>query len=370
MTPHDAAVLALAGRHHRRLLLVVTAHLLGRPTEPELPPRIAGESMAVWLDRLTSLDARRRAAGSRLTPAAADAAAASVLSRARALGLTPVTLGTAEYPALLAQIADPPPLLWVRGQLDDLHQPGVALVGSRAASPYGLAVARRFARDLAATGMVVVSGLARGIDSAAHEAAVAAGGRTIAVLGSAHDRVYPPEHADLAGRIERAGAVVSEFPPGTGPRAHHFPLRNRIISGLVSAVVIVEAPKRSGALITAASALDQGREVFVVPGPVLGDRNRGGHGLLRDGAALAESADDVLREIGRSVSPERPVGPDGHPWLGQLPEGLDFTVDEVSSRVSLPPAEILAALLELELAGRIQRTPGGRFVRCPGRVLT
>lgn len=319
--------------------------------------------MAGWLGRLMASGSGRRPRDRVFVAAAADVAATQSLSRAAVLGLSPVVLGTTDYPALLTQIADPPPLLWVRGAPHDLALPAVALVGSRAASPYGLSMAARFARDLAAAGIIVVSGLARGIDSAAHHATLAAGGRTVAVLGSGHDRLYPPEHAGLADRIELAGALVSEFPPGTGARPHHFPLRNRIISGLVSTVVVVEAPERSGALITAACALDQDREVLVVPGPVLGDRNRGGHGLIRDGAALAESIDDVLRTLGRPGVAATADRPETEAWLSQLPEGIDFTVDDVSTQLDLTPAQILGKLLELELTGRVHRVGGGRFVR-------
>lgn len=412
MTPHDAAVLAFLGRSRRRLLPPLIRLTLGRPTEDdlELPPRGPDESMSAWLCRLVSLDAPRTAMGPSMSPASLDALAAHALRRAGELGLAALPLGTAGYPPGLAEIADPPPVLWSRGDPADLHRPGVAIVGSRAASSHGLAMARRLAGDLASSGLVIVSGLARGIDSAAHEAALVAGGRTVAVLGSGHDRLYPPEHAHLASRIEQSGAVISEFPPGTGARAHHFPMRNRIVSGLVPAVVVVEAPEKSGALITAGCALDQGRDVFVVPGPVLGDRNRGGHGLLRDGARLAESADDILRELGGVPNAaaalgclggvpnaaaalgclggvpnaatalggaQQPSDPsimpsaaDPHPWLRQMTEGVDFSVDDVAAQTDLAPADVLAGLLELELAGRVHRVGGGRFVRSSGRVLT
>ncbi len=157
---------------------------------------------------------------------------------------------------------------------------------------------RRLPGILPRTGLVIVSGLARGIDSAAHAAALSAGGKTIGVLGCGIDRIYPPEHKALAGNIEHSGAVISEFPPGVPPLPHHFPLRNRIVSGLSGAVVVVEAPEKSGALITASTALEQGRDVLVVPGPAVGGRNRGGHLLIRDGAKVVESADDILQDSG------------------------------------------------------------------------
>ena len=216
------------------------------------------------------------------------------------------------------------------------------------------------AADLVRAGIVVVSGMARGIDSAAHAAALDAHGVTVAVLGTGVDLVYPPEHHELASRIATCGALVSELPPGTPPRAFHFPLRNRIISGLSRAVVVIEAPAASGALITAREALDQGREVMVVPGRVPGGRNRGGHALLRDGAKLVEAAVDILQELG--------LGPAGR--TAPLPEHIEFSVDDVAHEMNLKPGDALARLLEWELTGEIRRIGSGRFVRTKGRVLT
>lgn len=210
-------------------------------------------------------------------------------------------LQSARYPALLARIADPPVRLWLRGDPHALRGPCVALVGSRAASPYGLAVAERLAADLARAGVTVVSGLARGVDSAAHRGALAATGatgRTIAILGSGVDVIYPAEHEALADRIvNQGGAILSELPPGSPPRRGHFPRRNRLISGLSLAVVVIEASARSGSLQTARFALEQGREVLAVPGSIVGERFRGSHALLRDGAKLVESASDILEEL-------------------------------------------------------------------------
>src|SRR5438445_10692595 len=182
-----------------------------------------------------------------------------------------------------------------------MSAPAVAIVGSRAASPYALAVAEQLAHDLAACGLVVVSGLARGVDSAAHRGAPAGAGVTVAVLGSGVDVMYPPEHESLAEEIDKAGAVASELVPGTPPQPWFFPLRNRIISGLSRAVVVIEAGEKSGSLITARCALEQGRDVLAVPGNVLSGRNRGAHGLLRDGAKIVETADDILEELGMST---------------------------------------------------------------------
>ena len=287
------------------------------------------------------------------------------LERAARAHLTPLPFTHRAYPPLLARIADPPTLLWVRGEPAVLGQACVAVVGSRAASPGGLLAARRLAGDLAASGAIVVSGLARGVDAAAHEGALSAG-RTVAVLGCGADRTYPPEHDALAERISRSGAVISEFPPGTAPQRHHFPLRNRLISGLSLAVVVVEAAERSGALITARTALDQGREVMGVPGPVTGGRNRGTHGLIRDGALLVESAEDVLaalRLLPRSdVLPPLPAPPDDE-ILAALVPGEPVELDALARQTGLEPPGLLARVSGLELDGWVERVPGGRIVR-------
>ncbi|HYM21868.1 MAG TPA: DNA-processing protein DprA, partial [Vicinamibacterales bacterium] len=231
----------------------------------------------------------------------ADAA----VRRGAGRGLTPVAWSDAAYPIVLTTIPDPPPVLWTLGRIESLNAPAVAIVGSRAASPYAVSVAERLARDLARAGLVVVSGLARGVDSAAHRGALAGGGATIAVLGSGVDVIYPPEHEALAREIAQEGAVISELVAGTPPLPQFFPLRNRIISGLSRAVVVVEAGEKSGSLITARAALEQGRDVLAVPGNVLSGRNRGNHALLRDGAKIVESADDILEELG--MLPGRPA---------------------------------------------------------------
>lgn len=366
MTVHDATVLALFGRHDRRGQTAILRLLLGRDSEeahPALRARRDGEPMGAWLTRLR---------GSRAGEEDLDRAADQELRRAAQAGVWACAAGTPEYPAHLLTIHDPPPLLWGRGAREVLSEAGVALVGSRAASAHGLAMAARLAATLAAHGVTVVSGLARGVDSAAHEATLNASGRTVAVLGSGHNRVYPPEHRGLAARIESAGAVVTEYVGHTPPRAHQFPARNRIISGLAQAVVIVEAPDKSGALITASCALEQGREVMVVPGPALTASNRGGHALIRDGAKLVESGEHVLAELGLPGQPTpRPAsGRDPHPLLAGLADGVEWTVDEVSRLTGVPAPDVLAGLLQLELDGRIQRVGGGRFIPCTGRVLT
>ena len=288
----------------------------------------------------------------------------AALARAKRDRIALVTWGDPTYPAALSAIVDPPPALWVRGATATLSGPAVAIVGSRAGSQYGLTVAERLAADLAARGIVVVSGLARGVDSAAHRGALAAPGATIGVLGSGADIVYPAEHRSLARDIEaQGGAIISELVPGTPPQPQFFPLRNRIISGLSRAVVIVEAGERSGSLITARCALDQGREVLAVPGNVLSGRNRGGHALLRDGAKIVESADDILEELGMPAPARAGVTAPDDPVLTGLPAGESCDLDAISERTGLTPTRLLPKLFDLEMRGLVKRVGGGRFAR-------
>jgi DNA processing protein len=298
--------------------------------------------------------------------------AAAAIERARERGIDTLAWSEVAYPPALAAIVDPPPLLWVHGSADALAaQPVVAIVGARAASPYGLAVAERLAGDLAARGVMIVSGLARGVDSAAHRGALAGGGITVAVLGSGVDVIYPPEHAALAREIPDRGALVSEFVPGTPPNPFFFPQRNRIISGLARAVVVIEAGEKSGSLITARAALEQGRDVLAVPGNILTGRNRGAHGLLRDGAKIVETADDILEELhlAANVNPSAPAGA-SEPVKGRvdavlacLPPGEPCDLDEIAERSGLDSARLLPRLFELEVQGLLRRAGGGRFVR-------
>jgi DNA processing protein len=321
--------------------------------------------------------------------AAIRARAEAALARAPALGITPIAWSDAAYPPALATIVDPPPVLWMRGIAAALERPAVAIVGSRAGSPYALAVAERLAADLSARGVVVVSGLARGVDSAAHRGALSgaahdasSGGSTIAVLGSGVDVIYPSEHKMLAREIAATGAIVSEFVPGTPPNPAFFPQRNRVISGLSRAIVVIEAGEKSGSLITARCALEQGRDVLAVPGNVLSGRNRGAHALLRDGAKIVETADDILEELGpwagagqahsarseqaRTPDPEQGIGASKvqtDPVLACLPPGEPCDLDAISERSGLAPARLLPRLFELELLGLVARAGGGRFVR-------
>jgi len=274
-----------------------------------------------------------------------------------------IHLGTSEYPQLLAEISDPPRCLWTRGDRSVFTAMAVAVIGARAASPEGLSTAGEIAGDLARAGVVVVSGLARGIDAAAHRGALAGGGKTIAVLGTGIDRVYPAEHDLLTAEIAANGLLLTEFPPGTHPEDWHFPRRNRIISGLSKAVVVVEAREKSGSLITARLAADQGRDVMAVPGTVVGGRNRGANALLRDGAKLVESAVDILQELGlaQSLARRSPNGEGGS-------QVVEFTVDQVADEMKIPAGEALARLLEWELTGEVQRIGSGRFIRSRSKV--
>lgn len=292
--------------------------------------------------------------------------AASWLRDAAARGFQLITSADARYPDRLAEIADPPVAFWQHGPLPLIGK-AVAIVGSRTATPAGLVVARQLSRDLAALGYTIVSGLAAGVDGAAHLAALEVDGPTIAVLGCGVDVVYPYRHKALAQAVASSGALVSEFPPGSGPVAWHFPLRNRIISGLAQAVVVVEASERSGSLITARTAMDQGRDVLAVPGSVASGRYRGCHALIRDGARLVETVEDVLEElegIARRPSDQTHAKPLFVSYLEPVMARAElYTIDDLAERTGRPVSELLTELGHLEVEGRIARTSAGRFVR-------
>jgi DNA processing protein len=297
--------------------------------------------------------------------------AREVRGRAEQAGIHAIAWNDPSFPSLLVAISDCPPVIWYRGELPSFDSPMIAIVGSRAASSVAVDTAARLATDLAARGVTVVSGLARGVDSAAHRGALTHG-PTIAVLGSGVDCIYPPEHKSLAAQIAEAGLVVSEYPPGTPPLPHHFPLRNRLISGLSLGVVVIEASEKSGSLITAACALDQGREVMAVPGNVLSGRNRGGHALLRDGAKIVETADDIVEGLGWDPRVDRrlnleasscPAPSSADPVLRAMVLGEPYDLDALASRSGLDVRRLLPRLIELELAGLVRRHGGGRFVR-------
>ncbi|PYR89714.1 MAG: DNA-protecting protein DprA [Acidobacteria bacterium] len=298
----------------------------------------------------------------------ARGSAAALLAGAAAVGIAPIRYDEGGYPPLLRAIPDPPPVLWMRGSQEALSRPAVAVVGSRAASPYALEVAARLAGELADRGLVVVSGLARGADGAAHRGCLRAGGATVAVLGSGPDNIYPREHRDLAVSICETGALVSELGPGSAPLPEHFPLRNRLISGISLAVVVVEASEKSGSLITARCALEQGRDVLAVPGSILSGRNRGSHALLKDGAKVVETADDILEGLGWPAAAGRPVESvnllKSDPLLDKLTLGETYDIDTLTTIFGLPGPRLLARLTEWEMRGRLVRMAGGRYGIC------
>jgi len=283
-------------------------------------------------------------------------------------GIRIVTAFDEEYPAALAEIPDPPFLFFAVGRLERLKLPAVAIVGSRNATRYGRDVAARLARDLSLAGVTIVSGFARGVDAAAHEAAREGPGGTVAVLGCGVDVDYPREHSRLKAAMAATDLLLSEFAPGAEPRPQNFPVRNRIIAGLASGVVVVEASRRSGSLITARLAIDCGRDVFAVPGSVFSETSIGTHELLRDGAILCRGAEDVLSELFPAVgAPVRRVEGQRTPAqlsaeAGRIYESLlreeSLTADELGEALDLPAATVLAALFELEAAGLVVSDAG------------
>ena len=354
-----ALSLLLARARFRRALLDPCPDAAGDQRRGVDLPRAA--------DRFRDLPARLREDGRRCRERAAR-----LLDVAASRGIEAIGWNDSRYPRQLAALDDQPVVVWLQGDPPALARPSVAIVGSRAASPYAVAVAERLAGDLSGCGVAVVSGCARGVDAAAHRGALGGEGATIAVLGSGVDVVYPAEHARLAASIAKSGAVVSELPPGAPPRRQHFPRRNRLISGLARAVVVVEAGARSGSLITARCAAEQGREVMAVPGNVLSGRSAGGHALIRDGAAIVETADDILEGIGLgplgAAPPDVRVSPD--PVLRHMDPGETCGVDELIERSGLDSATVLLRLTELEIAGCVTRAGAGRFVRpIPGMLV-
>jgi len=335
--------------------------------------------------------------------------------------MTTIEISDVRYPVLLRNIADPPPVLYVDGQLEPADVQAVAIVGSRHATLYGIRIARTLAEELSRLGFTIVSGMARGIDRVAHEGALAAGGRTLAVLGCGLDVAYPPDHTQLRAQVAEAGALLTEFPLGSPPLAAHFPRRNRILSGLSLGVVVVEAAEGSGSLITAKLAAEQGREVFAVPGPIDAPTSRGTHGLLKQGAKLTETVDDILDELlpqleqpiirtrlsqdfiaaeaagartrlSQDFEPSHPPAP-APPRRSLFPgsgagaperrpssyEPADLSpeeekvyavvscepqsIDELSERAALASSRVACALLSLELKDAVRQAPGQRYHR-------
>jgi DNA processing protein len=297
----------------------------------------------------------------------AHAEAQTIVERITTAGWRWLIPGDGQYPELLAATSDPPLGLFVRGRLDD--RPTVAIVGSRKATPYGLQVARLLGEELGRGGVVMVSGMARGADEAAHRGALAVGGSSWAVWGTGPDRIYPPEHGDLAEELAATGALITEYPPGTPPRRHHFPERNRILAGLANAVVVVEAAARSGALVTARLAMEEGREVLAVPGNIFSELSVGPNTLLRVGARPLLTPRDLFDAIG-CEPPGETDSSSGEGLLRFIGAGEALTADEIAARAKRSVGEVLGDLLTLELAGEISRRSDGQFarLRAPGNL--
>jgi DNA processing protein len=313
-----------------------------------------------------------RAAGESAATAVRSGPDAALVDRTldwlREAGNHLLTIADARYPRLLLQTADPPLLLFTKGRLELLDRPALAVVGSRTATPRGARDAEAFAQALSDAGLTIVSGLALGIDSAAHRGGLSGPGSSVAVVGTGLDKVYPARNRELAHRLALEGALISEFPLGTPPLAGNFPRRNRVISGLARGCLVVEAALRSGSLITARQALDQGREVFAIPGSIHSPVSKGCHWLIKQGAKLVESAQDVLEELGLTPSSPRPeesfqpLQPDEAKVLAAMGyEPID--ADTLCERTGLTPDIASAILLKLELAGHLSRLPGGLLQR-------
>jgi DNA processing protein len=357
--------------------------LLALHLVPGLGPRLT----AALLERFGSAAAVRQAGKSELreVPHIGEALAAKFVESMRKVDVDAemalmakhnvdlLALNTAEYPAALASIHGSPHLLYMRGSVVPSDARAVAIVGSRRCTPYGKRAAERLAAELARAGYTIISGLARGIDGSAHRGALQAGGRTVAVLAGGLSRIYPPEHKDLADQVEKAGALVAETPMVLEPMPMMFPARNRIISGLAQAVVLVEAAERSGALITAEHAAEQGRVVFAVPGPIDSEASAGTNALLREGAILCRGAQDVIQELeGLMANPTAatPAATVALPVLDATEQRLwDFLgneprhLDDIVRALSVSVARLSGILLTLEMKRIIRRLPGNRYER-------
>jgi len=289
--------------------------------------------------------------------------AKAVLDKAAGAGWRWIVPSDDEFPALVATITDPPLGLFVRGRLSSAKS--VAIVGSRKATPYGRQVARLLGEELAGAGVIVISGMARGVDESAHRGALAAGGASWAVWGTGPDRVYPPEHRELAEELVENGALLTEYPPGTPPRRHHFPERNRILAGLAMAVVVVEAAARSGALVTARLGVEEGREVLAVPGNIFSEVSVGPNTLIRVGARPLLTPRDLFEAIDvKPPSDQQHSSDEG--LLRYIAAGESLTADEIAARAEVDVAAVAGDLIALELAGGVRREPDGRYVRVRG----
>lgn len=292
------------------------------------------------------------------------------LNLAEKMGVKIISWDNPEYPPNLKEIYDPPPILYVWGKILAPDQKAIAVVGSRNPTTYGKAAAERIALGLSRVGITVISGLARGVDSCAHRGALKGGGRTIGVLGCGLNIIYPPENKELYEQMAKQGAVITEFPFNTPPDKDHFPIRNRLISGMALGVAVVEATLRSGSLITARFALEQGREVFAVPGNIDSPRSEGTNRLIKEGAKLVLRAEDIIEELIPLASvagpPEIPAEPNltvEEKKIYAILSSQPLHIDQVSARTEMPSAKVLAILLSLELAGHVKQLPGMNFIR-------
>jgi DNA processing protein len=348
-----------------------------------LIPNVGAARIARSIERFGSLDVAWQASESELRDAGMNDRAARALVDHRAkidlerewervvrAGASILTLADDGYPRLLREIPSPPPVLYIKGEILPDDETAIGIVGTRRVTRYGREMTRRMSTGLASSGVVVVSGLARGVDGIAHTEAIDAGGRTLAVLGCGVDQIYPPEHRKLSERVIEHGALVSEFPIGTRPEARNFPIRNRLISGLSLGVLVVEAPQRSGALITSTCAADQGRTVFAVPGSAMSSASEGTNQLLRDGAALAADVDDILQELNlerrQAAMETRRLLPDAtgeEQRVLQLLDGDPRHIDEIAIDTGINISQLSAMLLQMQLKGLVRDTGGQHYAR-------
>ena len=343
---------------------------------PGISPRAQRQLLATFGSPAEVLRAPRQsvtaAAGEAASRALVESVDGAVLRRAlgwlEGQGRFLLTWSDTDYPSALLEIADPPPVLFACGRRELLGRRAIAVVGSRNASRQGEEDAYAFSIALSRAGLCIVSGLARGVDAAAHAGGLAAEGASIAVLGNGPDAVYPAANARLAGQLAGEGLIISEHAPGVPPLAHHFPRRNRLISGCCAGVLVVEAAARSGSLVTARLALEQGRDVFAIPGSIHSPLSKGCHALIRQGAALVECANDVLLELGMSQAPAMTSPEDAGSGQDITDPGLPLghapaSVDALVARSGKPAGEVLTALARLELTGAIERLAGGLYRR-------
>lgn len=321
---------------------------------------------------LIALGVERKIAEALVSPKVLERASQEI-KRLEKRGYTVLSIRDEQYPAFLRETFDPPLVLYCAGHAEILNEPAVSIVGARKPTPYGRAVAEKIAEDVASRGLVVVSGLARGIDSMAHWGALK-NGKTVAVLGSGLENIYPKENKNLFHKITESGAVVSEFPLTSPPLGFHFPQRNRIISGLSLAVIVVEATIKSGSLISARLALEQNRDVMAVPGPATSDLSRGANWLIKKGAKLVESWEDVAEELPSPIREEvfskkekkekRPaLSPEEEEMLGFLHTDATVHIDDLVEKSELSVSEVLFLLLQLEIKGMVAQSPGKYFQR-------